>query len=221
MSNDAGALRNENHEAYNILDELVKGNHLEPTNAEEAKTKFYKLHEALVENMEAEQKLMKKARALQKELSNELLKLEKTQQQQAENEALLKELANQITEVKKELEVILEKKENLKSELCKLEVEKDEIELELKRKEKNEKDRLLPEIEKYRNLILEMEKDIIKNNDTIAKENNDNTELNKKIEDLEGKKDTLREEHDKAMTNYIKIKDEPTRIGKGNENLKI
>jgi len=115
----------------------------------------------------------------------------------------------------------LEKKENLKSELCKLEVEKDEIELELKRKEKNEKDRLLPEIEKYRNLILEMEKDIIKNNDTIAKENNDNTELNKKIEDLEGKKDTLREEHDKAMTNYIKIKDEPTRIGKGNENLKI
>ena len=94
MSNEPGALRNENHEAYNILDELVKGNALEPANAEEAKTKFYKLHEALVENMEAEQKLMKKARALQKELSNELLKLEKTQQQQAENEALLKELAN-------------------------------------------------------------------------------------------------------------------------------
>ena len=115
----------------------------------------------------------------------------------------------------------MEKKENLKSELCKLEVEKDEIELELKRKEKNEKDRLLPEIEKYRNLILEMEKDIIKNNDTIAKENENNADLNKKIEDLEGKKETLREEHDKAMTNYIKIKDEPTRIGKGNENLKI
>jgi len=53
MSNE-GALRNENHEAYNILDELVKGNQLEPANAEEAKTKFYKLHEALVENMEAE-----------------------------------------------------------------------------------------------------------------------------------------------------------------------
>ena len=115
----------------------------------------------------------------------------------------------------------MEKKENLRSELSKLEVEKDEIELELKRKEKNEKDRLLPEIEKYRNLILEMEKDIIKNNDTIAKENDNNADLNKKIEDLEGKKETLREEHDKAMTNYIKIKDEPTRIGKGNENLKI
>ena len=46
--------------------------------AEDAKEKFYKLHEALVINMENEQVLMKKARALQKELSNELLKLEKT-----------------------------------------------------------------------------------------------------------------------------------------------
>jgi hypothetical protein len=71
----------ENHEAYNIIDDLVKDNKMEPKNAEEAKEKFYKLHEALVKNMENEQVLMKKARALQKELSNELLKLEKTQQQ--------------------------------------------------------------------------------------------------------------------------------------------
>ena len=171
--------------------------------------------------MEAEQKLMKKARALQKELSNELLKLEKTQQQQAENEALLKELANQITEVKKELEVIMERKESLKSEFSKLEVEKDDIELELKNKKKNEQDRLLPEIEKYKRLIMEILLDQKNNEKTIATETAKNGELNKKIEDLEGKKDELREEHDKAMTNYIKIKDEPTRIGKGNENLKI
>jgi len=46
--------------------------------AEEAKQKFYKLHEALVINMDNEQVLMKKARSLQKELSIELLKLEKT-----------------------------------------------------------------------------------------------------------------------------------------------
>lgn len=49
---------------------------------------------------------MKKARTLQKELSNELLKLEKTQQQQAENEAMHKELNNQVVEVKKEIDNI-------------------------------------------------------------------------------------------------------------------
>jgi hypothetical protein len=36
-------------------------------------------------------------------LSNELLKLEKTQQQQAENDALMKELQHQVQEVKNEL----------------------------------------------------------------------------------------------------------------------
>ena len=59
---------------------------------------------------------MKKARALQKELSNELLKLEKTQQQQAENEALLKELNNQVIEVKKEIDDINERRDRLKTE---------------------------------------------------------------------------------------------------------
>lgn len=180
MSNEggapAGALRQmENHEAYNILDELQKEGKIEPSNAEEAKLKFYKLHEALVENMEAEQKLMKKARALQKELSNELLKLEKTQQQQAENEALLKELSNQVVEVKKELESINDRKEVLKSEISKLGVDKDELELELKRKEQNEKERLQPEIERYKDLIAKMRLGILENDAIIAKE----TETNK------------------------------------------
>lgn len=78
-------------------------------------------------NMDNEQVLMKKARALQKELSNELLKLEKTQQQQAENEALLKELNNQVVEVKKEIEAINEKRENLKHEINTYENEKVEL----------------------------------------------------------------------------------------------
>ncbi len=56
-----------------ITDWLFKIN-----SADEAKEKFYKLHEALVVNMENEHVLMKKARQLQKELGNELLKLEKT-----------------------------------------------------------------------------------------------------------------------------------------------
>ena len=77
--------------------------------------------------MDNEQVLMKKARALQKELSNELLKLEKTQQQQAENEALLKELNNQVVEVKKEIEAINEKRENLKHEINTYENEKVEL----------------------------------------------------------------------------------------------
>jgi len=42
--------------------------------------------------------------------------------------------------------------------------------LELKRKTQNEKDRLLPEIEKYKRLIMEMELDIVNNDKVIVKE---------------------------------------------------
>ena len=86
--------------------------------------------------MENEQVLMKKARALQKELSNELLKLEKTQQQQAENEALLKELNHQVTEVKKEIDNINDRREQLKAEFSKKEMEKQELELDIEMKKK-------------------------------------------------------------------------------------
>ena len=92
---------------------------------------------------------------------------------------MLKELANQINEVKKELEVILERKENLRSELAKLEVEKDDIKLELERKEKNQRDALVPEIERYRLMITEIQLGIVNNDKTIAAETEKNQDMNK------------------------------------------
>ena len=124
--------------------------------ADEAKEKFYKLHQALVENLEKEQALMKKARALQKDLSNELLKLEKTQQQQAENENLLKELNNQVVEVKKEIDNINDSITKLKAEAQGLEEEKSELQKAISNREAEEKARLVPEIERFQKLISDM-----------------------------------------------------------------
>lgn len=87
---------------------------------------------------------MRKARALQKDLSNELLKLEKTQQQQAENDALLKELNNQVIEVKKEIENINERIAKIKAEAQALEQEKLELEKGIMDKEAEEKASLIP-----------------------------------------------------------------------------
>lgn len=89
---------------------------------------------------------MKKARTLQKELSNELLKLEKTQQQQAENEAMHKELNNQVIEVKKEIDNINDRQEALKSEKNGLELQEQDLNDEIKMKERDRRDQLVPEI---------------------------------------------------------------------------
>lgn len=114
------------------------------------------MHEALVVNMENEHVLMKKARQLQKELGNELLKLEKTQQQQAENEAMLKELNNQVVQVRKEMDDCSEKRFALSNEEKRLEVEKQELQGMIHMKLQNERDRLIPEIERYEKKIQEI-----------------------------------------------------------------
>lgn len=68
----------ENLDAYNTLDELQRDGKIEANTAAEAKEKFYRLHEALSQNIENETHLMKKARALHKDFNSEMLKLEKT-----------------------------------------------------------------------------------------------------------------------------------------------
>ena len=106
----------EYQKAYTILDDLQKEGKIDVKDADDAKEKFYRLHEALCQNMENETALLRKARALGKSLQDELLKLEKMQQQSAENESLLKELNHQVDQIKAENEKISNRKEKLAME---------------------------------------------------------------------------------------------------------
>ena len=66
-----------------------------------------------------------------------------------------------------------------------------------------------------------MNQSIVDNEKSIeneVKKNEDLAEINK---GLDGTKDELKEEYEGLMANYLKEKDEPVRLGKGNENLKI
>ena len=114
----------EYQKAYAILDDLQRDGKIESGAADEAKEKFYKLHEALCENMENETQLLKKARSLGKELQNELLKLEKTQQQSAENETLLKELNHHVEAIKAENEKTTARRDSLTAEKISLDRQK-------------------------------------------------------------------------------------------------
>ena len=69
-------------------------------------TKFKDLHQQLLAQFEVERTLSSKANLLTKQLMNELLNLEKAQQQQKKNEETLKELENTISDVTKDIETI-------------------------------------------------------------------------------------------------------------------
>lgn len=88
-------------------------------------------------------------------------------------------------------------------------------------REAKEKERLAPEIERLKRLIDLTKLDIHNNENWINKEMEKTKDLNEQIEELDKKKEVTREEQEKQNSAYLKIKDEPIRIGKGNENLRI
>lgn len=139
---------------------------------------------------------MKKARALQKDLSNELLKLEKTQQQQAENDALLKELNNQVVEVKKEIDNSNDRITKLRAEAQQLDEEQSELQKAISNREAEEKARLVPEIERCQQRIADMHAEIAKNEEAIENENGKSATLQEKIAELEKVKDEKKEAYE-------------------------
>lgn len=64
-------------------------------------------------------------------------------------------------------------------------------------KEQKEKDRLIPEIERYKKLIMETELAITNNNKAIAQEQEKAIDLKDKINTLETKKELKREENER------------------------
>lgn len=88
-------------------------------------------------------------------------------------------------------------------------------------KEQGDRDRLIPEIKRYEEMIADMKNNIAASEVAIEKEAANQIELNAVITDLESKKDQQKEKYDARQADYIKEKDEPVRLGKGNENLKI
>ena len=88
-------------------------------------------------------------------------------------------------------------------------------------KEQGDRDRLIPEIKRYQEMIADMKNNIAASEVAIEKEAANQVELNAVISDLEAKKDQQKEKYDARQADYIKEKDEPVRLGKGNENLKI
>eukprot|EP00347_Sterkiella_histriomuscorum_P000313 403376359 len=219
-ANDGDIKNVQNTEAFNILQDLQKQGQLSSDTAEAYRQRFYQLHEVLVTNMENEQQLMKRARALQKELQNEVLKLEKAQQQQKQNEETLKELNNTINDVRRTIETIEERRQVLRQEIHVLENQKLDLESDINVKQTQERERIIPEIERMEALIAELQNEISQTDFKIQKEERANTEIEEKLTVMDKEKDDYKEKIESLQQDFLKERDEPNRLGKGNENLK-
>ena len=149
-----------------------------------------------------------------------MLNLEKAQQQQKKNEETLKELDNTINEVNRDVETIQERRAAYKAEIHLLESEKFDTQNEIKGKEKKAKEKLIPFIEKITQQIAEMNGEIATIQLKIEKEELSNGEIDTKLIAMEKEKEDYKDKIEALQQEYMKDRDEPVRIGKGNENLK-
>ena len=134
---------------------------------------------------------------------------------------MLKELNNQVVQVRKEMDDCTEKRFNLGNEEKKLDVDKTELTAMINMKVQNERDRLIPEIVRYESMIQRIKDDNVDYDKELDDETQQNNEHAEKLKSLDMNKEDLKEEFEGLQGNYIKEKDEPTRLGKGNENLRI
>jgi len=153
-------------------------------------------------------------------LQNEVLKLEKAQQQQKQNEETLKELNNTINDVRRDVETIEERRQVLRQEIHQLESEKQDLETDINMKAARERERLVPEIERMEQLIAEIHQDIGQSDLKLQKEEKESQDVEEALAALEKKKEDYKEQIEQLQHDYLKERDEPNRLSKTNENLR-
>jgi chromosome segregation ATPase len=87
-------------------------------------------------------------------------------------------------------------------------------------KETRERERIVPEIQRMEALIAEITQDIAQTDNKIQKEEKANQEMEEAIGQMEKKKEEHKEQIESLQQDFLKERDEPNRLGKGNENLK-
>lgn len=87
-------------------------------------------------------------------------------------------------------------------------------------KEQREKERILPEIERMNQLISDIGQEIAAGEVKIQKEEKSNQEIEEKLHQMEKEKDDYKDKIEALQQDFLKERDEPIRLGKGNENLK-
>lgn len=183
-------------------------------------SKFKGLHQQLLQQFEVERALSSKANLLTKQLMNEALNLEKAQQQQKKNEETLKELESTISEVNKDVETVQERRAALKAEIHLLDSDRQDLQNEISQKEQRAKDKILPEIDRVNKLIAEVNAEIAATQAKTEREEALNREIEAKIAAMDKDKEEYKDKIDTLQSEYLKDRDEPVRIGKGNDNLR-
>ena len=87
-------------------------------------------------------------------------------------------------------------------------------------KETRERERIIPEMQRMEALIAEITSEIAHTDMKIQKEEKSNQEVEEKLNQMDKEKEDYKDKIEALQQDFLKERDEPNRLGKGNENLK-
>merc|ERR1719161_2203085 len=208
-----------NSPAYNVLEDLNKDGLVSKAQVDLYKSKYAKLHEFVLQTYENEKNFLRRAKELNHRLMSEKIRLEKTTIEQAEDATNISQLKGQLAKMEAEYETVGEREAMLQMQLSELEHEKRELEERLVEREEKEQKDAEPKIQKAKEDIAALEKEIEQTR--LQKDGHaaQHQELLEKHKTVEEDVDTNKLIHDQHEREYIKIKNDPERIKKQSEKF--
>eukprot|EP00928_Gymnodinium_smaydae_P047441 TRINITY_DN31663_c0_g1_i1.p1 TRINITY_DN31663_c0_g1~~TRINITY_DN31663_c0_g1_i1.p1 ORF type:complete len:925 (-),score=324.64 TRINITY_DN31663_c0_g1_i1:106-2880(-) len=205
--------------AYVTLDELHKDGSINKMEMDLYKTKYAKLHEFVLQTYENEQNFLVRARQLGQKLMAEKLKLENTLSVSQEDQNQIEQLTTRTQEIQNEYEVVQDREMMLQLQISELEHERQEKEQTLQEKERERQADLEPKIQRDRDEIdhLQKEIDVLKGQKEAHQTKYE--EQQARIEALGKETEQNKEIYAGHEQEYSKIKGDPDRIRKQAEKF--
>merc|ERR1719161_997809 len=208
-----------NSPAYNVLEDLHKDGSVSKAQVDLYKSKYAKLHEAVLQTYENEKNFLRRAKELNHRLMSEKIRLEKTTIEQAEDATNISQLKGQLAKTEAEYETVGEREAMLQMQLSELEHEKRELEERLVEREKIEQEAAEPIIQNAKNEIASLEKEIEKTREQKDNHAAQHKEFLEKHKGVEEDVDTNKLIHEQHEREYKKIQNDPERIRKQAEKF--
>ena len=146
--------------AYNLLEQYCESGWLSRAQADLYKSKYAKLHDAMVDRYSQEKELLTKAQDLKLQLTEKKIQLEKVGIEQSKTQQTMSQLNAQKIKAEAELEIAGERRAQIQMQLAELVRVKEEKEEELSQKEVSEHANFAPIVEEQRSEIAVLESEL-------------------------------------------------------------
>jgi len=200
--------------AFQFLEELQAAGRLTGPQSEQYKSKYTKLHDCVLKTYENEKNLLRKAKQLNQDLSNEKTKLEKAAATASEDSETIAKLRAEVAKGESELAMREERELVLQQELHDLQGVRNELQNEVTATKKKQMAELQPRIDEVEGVLAEVRAENERHKAALSKLQAEHEALKERALALRNAKMETEAERAQLTTLLAKVRGEPDKMKK-------